>query len=164
MSHESAKPTRSAFRVRRLTSLQRRNVKLASLTAIVIAIVVFPYGWVGVNFRPFGRWMDRNFASEFSHHVAHAVLYAIFSAFLLIAFPSLLRRPPLFALAIVAIASAQEGFQLWYKSRLVASNDGIDLLVDLAAAAVVYVVAYTAATIRRNRSNASQQDKHRQAR
>lgn len=124
------------------------RLRIAAFVSMVLGLAIFPYGWVGVHYRPIGRWLDMRFNSEFAHHVGHSVVFAIVSIVLLSVFPILRRRYSLFFITILTIGCTQEALQLMYKRRLVATNDGVDVIVDLCAATTVYILVRIALAVK----------------
>ena len=125
------------------------TIGVVALSAGALTIAVFPYAWLGKIYRPFGQWMDTYFWAESAHHVAHTVDFVGVSIVLLSLYASLRRNYLLFILSILAVAGIQEGLQLMYKKRLVAWNDGKDVVVDVVAATAAYLVFMVARRIRR---------------
>lgn len=114
--------------------------RTAIFVIAALCVAVFPYGWLGLVYRPFGNWMDAHFWAETSHHILHSIDFACVSFVLLLAFPGLRLRFSLFIASILGVAAIQEGLQLLYKQRLVAWNDGKDVVVDVVAASCVLVL------------------------
>jgi hypothetical protein len=101
-------------------------------------LAVFPYGWRGLVWRPFGRWLDSKFWAPQSHYLIHIGLFGAIAAILLLVFPRLIRRFDSFVFIVLGIGVVQEVLQLCYKSRLIAWNDGKDLAIDLLATAAIF--------------------------
>jgi hypothetical protein len=120
---------------------QSIRVPLIALAAL-LAVALFPFGWLTEVWPAFDQLMGFLFASEAAHAVGHSVIFALVGSALLVAFPALRRRPGLYLLVILAIGIGQEAFQLLYKGRPVALNDVTDLGTDLVAAGVVWALWY----------------------
>jgi hypothetical protein len=126
----------NSFSLTNRGAVPRRWVACAIVIFFVAAL--FPYGYVAKFVPSFNHWLNANFSTERAHHAVHVVIFST-AAFLLLAMFPWFRRHFIAFLGVIACAGAvQEGLQLMYKNRLVASNDGKDVLVDLAAATVVF--------------------------
>jgi hypothetical protein len=100
----------------------------------LLALVLFPFGWLGQEWPAFGQVIDLIFATAREHAVGHAALFAILGAALLLVFPALRRRPALYLAVIMIAALGQEAFQLAYKQRPLVYDDARDLVTDLIGA------------------------------
>ncbi|MCL4871022.1 MAG: hypothetical protein KJ063_18845 [Anaerolineae bacterium] len=107
---------------------------------IFLALALFPYGWLARLWPPFGLFVDWLFATEMAHHIGHSVVFATLGWFLLTVFPALRERFGLYIILIGVMGASQELLQLWYKQRPLGINDGKDLLVDVAAAAIFFLL------------------------
>lgn len=113
---------------------------LAGLVGL-IAVALFPYGWLADNWPTFDRFTGFIFASEAAHVAGHVGLFVLLGTAVLVIFPRLLRQPVLYISIILSLGMVQEFLQLVsFKHRPVAVNDLFDLAVDLLAAGVVFIV------------------------
>lgn len=120
----------------------RYSIRHAAPLAALLALTLFPLGWLAEISPPFERLAGALFASEAAHAVGHSLLFAAVGAALLAAFPGLRRRPIVYLALILALAIGQEAFQLLYKQRGVALNDLTDIGTDLVAAGLVMALWY----------------------
>jgi len=121
---------------------QNKNVRLLTVLAVLLGIVLFPYGWLANNWWVM-RWIeDAFFETELSHWVGHVVMYGALTTAVLIVFPHLLNQPRRYFGLIFAIGLVQETLQLiTFKHHFFTTNELFDLMVDLIAAGIVFVVA-----------------------
>lgn len=123
----------------------------------LLALALFPFGWLAEQW----AWVDRIatflFATEAAHAVGHATIFALVGTALLTLFPALRRRPLAYLALVLLVAVAQEGFQLLYKGRGVAINDITDIGTDLVAAGVVFAIVRLA-TAQRKRARGDTAD------
>lgn len=113
-----------------------------SLLIVLLAIALFPFGWLAEVWPLFDRFTGFLFASEAAHAVGHSLIFALIGTALLVAFPALRGRFGLYMLIIGLVGIGQESFQLLYKNRPVVLNDVTDLGTDLVAAGVVWGLWY----------------------
>jgi len=107
----------------------------------LIAMALFPYGWLAANWPTFDRFTGFIFASEKAHVAGHVGLFVLLGTALLVIFPRWQQRPVLYVSIILSLGVVQEFLQLIsFKHRPVAGNDIFDLAVDLLAAGVVFIV------------------------
>jgi hypothetical protein len=118
--------------------LTHTNRPLLAL-ALVVAVTLFPWGWLTQQWPAFDRFMQLLFSEQIGHIIGHSVIFTLLGLCLLIALPAL-RRPLPYMSAILGFAIGQEFLQLIYKQRPIVADDITDLLVDLAAAALVFVI------------------------
>ena len=104
------------------------------------ALVLFPFGWLGEQWPPFGHLLDWLFATNRAHAVGHAILFFLLGLALLSVFPRWQARLGLYMAVMLAAGIGQESFQLLYKGRPLAFDDFRDLVVDLTAALVAFVI------------------------
>jgi hypothetical protein len=120
----------------------RAALRLGALAA-VLALVLFPLGWLAEVWRPFGRVVDGLFASVLEHAIGHASLFCLLGLLALVAIPALRRRAWRYLGLLMLAGVGQEAFQLLYKRRLLLFDDLRDLATDLvgllAAFAIVWV-------------------------
>jgi hypothetical protein len=120
----------------------------------LLALALFPFGWLAEVWPLFDSFTELLFASEAAHAVGHSLIFALIGLALLLSFPALRRRPWLYLLVILAVGLGQEGFQLLYKARPVVLNDVTDLATDLVAAGVVWALWYIGTTDHRRQTTA----------
>lgn len=75
-----------------------------------------------------------------AHHIGHSLIFATLGWFLITVWPPLANYFALYLMLIGGLGLSQELLQLWYKQRPLGVNDGQDLLVDIAAAALFFVL------------------------
>jgi len=105
---------------------------------VVLALILFPFGWLGETWPAFGWALGWVFATAREHAVGHTTLFCTLGALALATFPSLRARPWLYLSAILIAGVGQEAFQLLYKRRPLAFDDGRDLATDLAGALLAF--------------------------
>ncbi len=111
---------------------------LVSLLLFVL-LALFPYGWLAERWRLFGVVTDFIFATELAHVIGHLVLYAAVGTAVLFTFPRLQKHPRLYFTLIFWLGLAQEILQLVsFKQRPFASNEIMDITVDLLGALIAY--------------------------
>lgn len=120
---------------------QNKNVKLLGVVAVLLGMVLFPYGWLSNNWWVM-RWIENTFfEAEWSHWLGHMVMYGTLATAVLIVFPQLLKRPYHYFGLIFAIGLAQETLQLLtFKHHFFTTNELFDLIVDLLAAGIVFAI------------------------
>lgn len=107
----------------------------------LVAMALFPYGWLAANWPTFDRFTGFIFASETAHIAGHVGLFMLLGTAVLVIFPRLQRRPVFYVSIILSLGVVQEILQLVsFKHRPVAGNDIFDLAVDLLAAGVIFIV------------------------
>src|SRR5689334_21398914 len=90
-------------------------------------LVLFPFGWLGEVWPPFGRVLDWVFATNREHAASHAIMFGLLGLVLLSVFPFLQARIGLYLRAMLAAGIGQEMFQLLYKARPLVFDDFRDL-------------------------------------
>ena len=115
----------------RAPRLRTMMPRLAALAA-ALALVLFPFGWLGEIWRPFGRVVDDLFPTAWEHAIGHASLFCLLGLLALVIIPALLRRPWRYLGLLLLAGVGQEAFQLLYKRRLLLFDDMRDLATDLA--------------------------------
>jgi hypothetical protein len=113
--------------------------RIAFLLTPIIAATLFPWGWLGKQLPSFDSLLLRMFPGALGHISGHTFIFLLLGGTLLIAVP-LLRRPLPYFLVIGGFALAQEVLQLAYKRRRILADDLLDLVVDLLAATLAFVV------------------------
>ncbi|MFV9503879.1 MAG: hypothetical protein AB4911_04860 [Oscillochloridaceae bacterium umkhey_bin13] len=114
------------------------------LLTVLIGFAVFPFGWLAQLSSTANTVGRLFFPNELAHNISHALLFASLGVILLVTVPALRLRPMHYGAIILLIGMAQEGVQLVYKQRGVVWNDLIDLVIDLTAAMVVYLLWHRA--------------------
>jgi glycopeptide antibiotics resistance protein len=109
------------------------------LLFILVALILFPFGWLGEVYAPFGRLMGEWLGSAEAHAVGHAAIFFLLGVVLLALFPSLRTRPLRFFGLLLLAALGQEFFQLLYKQRPIEFDDIRDLFTDAVGMAAAYV-------------------------
>ena len=102
--------------------------------------ILFPFGWLTRYSDVYRRAFDALFGPPWVHVLVHVAIYAVLAY--LLAGLVLMRRPlgirprylGLLLAVILAVAVGQEGFQLWFKGRLLGASEWFDVAVDLAGA------------------------------
>jgi len=108
--------------------------------AALLALILFPFEWLGARWPAFGHALDNAFATETEHAIGHATLFAIFGLLVLVGFPALQwHRWRYFGLLLLA-GVGQEGLQLVFKRRGLAYDDARDLLVDLLGLTIAFAL------------------------
>ena len=120
---------------------QNKNIKLLVVVAVLLGIVLFPYGWLSNNWWVM-RWVeDTFFEAEWSHWLGHMAMYGALGTAVLTVFPHLLNHPRRYFGFIFIIGLVQETLQLiTFKHHLFTANELFDLMVDLSAAGLVFAV------------------------
>ena len=114
--------------------------KMALPFALFLILALFPYGWLAHLWPPFGLFIYWLFETELAHYIGHSLIFATLGWFLLTLFPTLRSRFALYLMLIGGLGLGQELLQLWYKQRPLGVNDGKDLLIDIAAATLLFLV------------------------
>ena len=129
----------------------RLRPALLAAPIALLAVVLFPFEWLGARWHALGGLIDSIFATDARHALGHATLFALLGGATLAAFPGLRARPWRYA-ALLLAGVGQELLQLAFKRRPVNFDDGRDLLVDAAGLALALVVVWLAgAALRRRR-------------
>lgn len=116
----------------------RKKMTLPFLCFLLLAL--FPYGWLAHLWPTFGLFINWLFETEMAHHIGHSLIFATLGWFLITVWPPLANYFALYLMLIGGLGLSQELLQLWYKQRPLGVNDGQDLLVDIAAAALFFVL------------------------
>jgi len=133
---EATSPTAQPAINNRRTLLRR-----APLT-VLLALILFPFEWLGARWPAFGHALDTAFATETEHAIGHAALFACFGLLALTLFPTL-RRPAWRYIGLLLLAGVgQEALQLAFKRRALAYDDMRDLLVDLLGLTLAFALAH----------------------
>ncbi len=120
---------------------QNKNVKVWATIILLCSLVLFPYGWLANNWAPMGWVVDTIFGAEWMHWLGHMVMYGMMGTAVLIIFPQFLDHPHYYFGLLLGIGLMQETLQLvTFKHRLFTTNELFDLLVDLLATSVIWLV------------------------
>ena len=60
---------------------------------VLLALALFPFGWLGEVWPAFGAVLGRVFATDLAHAIGHSLIFCILGGVLLLIFPALLTRP-----------------------------------------------------------------------
>jgi hypothetical protein len=109
---------------------------------LMIAGMIFPVNWLAAN-NPEVKTVFVQF-SEFSHVIAHLLLYGSFAllAVFLFRMPFTLRTGLILMAAVILIGIGQEILQLQVKGRVFSSPEIFDLQVDVAGAYLGWRLSY----------------------
>lgn len=118
----------------------------------LLALTLFPFGWLGEVWPLFGAIIGWVFASTLAHAIGHAVIFCLLGATLLQLYPTLLAHPWRYCCLMLLAGLAQEAFQLLYKQRPLAYDDFRDLAVDTAAFLTIFALFWTWRRVRRDRA------------
>lgn len=106
---------------------------------MLLALILFPFGWLGDVWPPFGAVLGVVFATAQLHAVGHALLFFTLGLLALYIFPLLAAHPLRYAGVMLLASLGQEAFQLLYKQRPLEFDDYRDVVVD----AVAWTLAFT---------------------
>jgi hypothetical protein len=120
-------------------SLLGRLARLAPLM-VMLALTLFPFGWLGERWPAFGRGLDLLFSTDQRHAIGHASLFCLLGLLTLMVVPRLRARPWHYVGLLVLAGVGQEFFQMLYKRRLLLFDDSRDLLTDLAGIILAFVI------------------------
>ncbi|HEU4327740.1 MAG TPA: hypothetical protein VFS21_31665 [Roseiflexaceae bacterium] len=112
----------------------RRPRTLLALLAAALALVLFPFGWLGELWQPFGLWLGLTFPGTFQHAAGHIALFALLGGLALLAFPPLRQHPWRYLGLLLLVGLAQEGLQALYKGQVYWFDCARDLGTDLLGA------------------------------
>ena len=118
----------------------RSRLFLLAFALITLALAIFPIGWLGEIWHPFGGWLWRVFPNAWAHAAGHIAIFGLVGLAALFAFPSLRTKLWLYFTLILAAGIAQEFFQLLYKQRSIVRDDFRDLGTDLIGAALAFLI------------------------
>jgi hypothetical protein len=118
---------------------RRALLRLAPLAAL-LALILFPFEWLGAQWPAFGHALDTIFATDTEHAIGHAALFAILGLLTLTLFPALRRRAWQYFGMLLVAGVGQESFQLMFKRRALAYDDVRDLVVDLFGLTIVFAL------------------------
>ena len=118
------------------------TMRLVSLL-VLLALTLFPFGWLGQRWPAFGRGLDQVFSTDGRHAAGHAALFCLLGCAALMVLPHLRTRPMRYLSMLLLVGVGQELFQLLYKGQLLLFDDGRDLLTDLAGIVVAFAVVWS---------------------
>lgn len=124
--------------------------RLAAL-AVGLALILFPFGWLGEVWRPFGQVVDALFSTVWAHAIGHASLFCLLGLLVLAIFPTLHRWPWRYLSLLLLAGVGQEAFQLLYKGRLLVLDDLRDLATDLVGLLLAFALMWAWGRLRRVR-------------
>jgi hypothetical protein len=121
--------------------ITKNNGWLAVGLISLLAIGLFPYGWLANNWPLFDQVTSLLFGLEAAHVVAHAGLFAGLGTAVLLIFPRVRQYPGMYFGIMIVVGMVQEFLQLTtFKHRPAGFGELFDLLVDLLAAGLVFVL------------------------
>jgi uncharacterized membrane protein len=121
---------------------------------IALALILFPLGWLGEVWLPFGAIVDWLFPSAWAHAIGHMSLFGMLGLLALVAIPVLRRQPGVYVGLLLLAGVGQEAFQMLYKGRLLLFDDTRDLATDLAGGLVALALVLAWERLRRERKGA----------
>ena len=104
---------------------------------MVMAIVLFPFQWLGQKSGTFNQLIMAVFPTEDQHAIGHLGIFFLFGGLLLRTFPSLRSRPWLYMGLILLAGLAEETGQVITKHYLDVIDTAHDLVLDLIAGLIV---------------------------
>ena len=107
---------------------------------VLLALTLFPFGWLGQLWPAFGRGLDRVFSTDGRHAVGHAAIFCLLGVSALLVLPRWQTQPRRYLGALLLVGVGQEFFQMLYKGQLLLFDDGRDLLTDLLGILVALVM------------------------
>ena len=120
---------------------------------VLLALTLFPFGWLGELWPAFGRGLDLAFPDDRRHAVGHALLFCMLGSTMLMLLPALRAKPARYLSALMLIGIGQEFFQMLYKGRLLLFDDSRDLLTDLAGIVAAFVLVWGWQRLQRRNSS-----------
>ncbi|MEM7113616.1 MAG: hypothetical protein AAF614_14350 [Chloroflexota bacterium] len=109
------------------------------LLLALVAIALFPYGWLAEASPLFDRFLTWIFHTDAAHVVGHAFIFVLLGTAVLKIHPPLRQKPLLYFTIILLLGLAQESFQLIsFKHRWFGMGELLDLSVDMVSATIVY--------------------------
>jgi hypothetical protein len=123
------------------TTARHLPARLAPLLAL-LALTLFPFGWLGQLWPAFGRGLDGIFSTDARHAIGHAALFCLLGLVTLTVLPRLRERPWRYFGLMLLVGVGQEFFQMLYKGRLLLFDNSRDLLTDLAGVLVAFLVVW----------------------
>jgi MYXO-CTERM domain-containing protein len=109
---------------------------------IALALILFPFGWLGEVWRPLGAVIDWLFPNAWAHAIGHASLFGLLGLLALAAIPALRRRHWVYVGLLLLAGVGQEAFQAVYKGQLLVFDDTRDLLTDLVGLLAAFAMAW----------------------
>ena len=132
----------------RALSIARLIARFASLF-VVLALALFPFGWLGKVWPTFGFALNWVFATAREHAIGHGTIFFLLGVLTLTTFPALRTRFGLYLGTTFLISLGQEMVQLLYKQRPIVFDDGRDLLTDLIGLIAAFGMVWLAQRFRR---------------
>jgi hypothetical protein len=126
--------------------------RLAPLLAL-LALTLFPFGWLGTLWPTLGRGLDDLFPTEGRHAIGHASLFCLLGLVALAVLPRLRELPWRYIGLLLLAGAGQEFFQMLYKGRLLLFDNSRDLLTDLAGALVAFAIVWVWGQVRRKNTS-----------
>jgi hypothetical protein len=123
------------------TAQTRLLARYAPLLGL-LALTLFPFGWLGQLWPVFGRAIDDVFPTDTWHAVGHASLFFVLSLVALHLLPRLRAHPWWYLGLMLLVGAGQELFQMLYKGRLQLFDNSRDLLTDMAGVLVAFLVVW----------------------
>lgn len=114
--------------------------RLLVLVGLFVLAALFPYGWLADQWPAFGAGFNAVFGSELGHLIGHSGIFFSAGLGLLWVAPALRARLPLFLGILLGLGIAQEGIQLVYKGFAPGRAELFDLLTDVTAGFVAWVL------------------------
>lgn len=111
---------------------------------LFVAICLVPYGWIASLSPVLQQLFNQVFAYRLAHIIGHSIIFVLIGALALWLIPALRRWPVVYLGLILLAALGQEGFQVLYKGQLYLADSLGDMLVDLVAAALIWMLAASA--------------------
>lgn len=109
---------------------------------VLLALTLFPFGWLGTLWPAFGRGLDVVFSNDGRHAIGHAALFCLLGLVALLALPRLREMPWRYLGVMLLAGVGQEFFQMLYKGRLLLFDDSRDLLTDLVGLLVAFAIVW----------------------
>jgi len=109
----------------------------------LLALTLFPFGWLSQRWPAFGRWVDQVFSTDGWHAIGHTALFCLLGLTALAVLPHLRARPVRYLGMLLLVGVGQECFQMLYKGRLLLFDNGRDLLTDLVGLLVAFAVVWS---------------------
>lgn len=103
---------------------------------VVLAIVLFPFEWLGQKSGSVNHLITAVFPTEDQHAFGHLGIFFLFGTLLLRTFPSLRRRPWRYMGLILLAGLAEETLQTFIKPYFDLIDTGHDLVLDLIAGSI----------------------------
>ena len=96
-----------------------------------LAVVLFPFDWLGEAWPAFGAVFDKVFVTARDHAIGHTTLFFLLGMLGLLSLVRLRLHPLMYLGLLVPIALGQEALQNIFKQEAPRIGDGRDLFFDL---------------------------------